>query len=609
MTIDQLLFILVFLIAAVFVVPLFSKLGLSSVVGYLVAGALIGPFGFALIHDYERLLHLAELGVVFLLFIIGLEMKPKTLWTQKKSLMSYGLSQVVLTTSIYSLIIYWTGQSAKVSIIAGFALALSSTAIALQILSEKKQMTSQHGRTSFIVLLFQDIAAIPMLAIVPFLGLIDLSHGQTPTELVLKAVATIVSVLVLGKFVLPYVLRMAARTRTRELFTAASLLILFSVAALMASAQLSMALGSFIAGVLLSESEYKHQLEADIEPFKGLLLGLFFMAIGMSLNFQVLKTQWLEITSALLFFTFLKILILFAIAKSHKLTSYSALSMGVVLSQGSEFAFVIFQAGLNNQLFTKDLVEFLMVLITLSMPLSALLMLGFDRWTKRVKPQLQNYDEINEDNPIIIAGFGRVGQIPGRILNVLDIRFTALEANQDQVDLLRKFGNKVFYGDASRVELLKAAGADKAKVLIVAIDDVEASLKTVQVAMENFPNLKIIARARNRIHHFSLLDLGVKEIFRETLPSSLEIAGATLRELGYETEKIKRVIQTFRYHDEALVVEQQKIRNNVPGMISQTKAAMDQLTQVLRSDEVNEGLAETITSQLGEETQAPAGPA
>jgi monovalent cation:proton antiporter-2 (CPA2) family protein len=578
---------IIFLTAAVTIVPLFKRMGLGSVLGYLAAGSIIGPWGLKFFSNAESIIHVAEFGVVILLFLIGLELKPSRLWVMRKAVFGLGGAQVLLTTLAIFPLTLILGLSLTSSIIVGISFSLSSTAFAIQLMAEKKQLNTQFGRSAFAVLLFQDIAAIPVLAMIPFLAM-EKMEFTSHSFIKVAAVFGILGALILGgKFVLKPLFRIAANTRTREIFTAASLLVILAVSYLMYSIELSMALGSFIAGLLLSDSEYRHQIETDLEPFKGLLLGLFFIGVGMSVDYGLIGEQPGFIVSALIIYFIIKFSILFGLGKFSKLNNLSSQNLALSLSQGGEFAFVLLGLAMQNKLIDSTTNNISTIIITLSMVLTSLFSTLLDKLQTLSKNKKSlEFDKIEDIHaPVIIAGFGRVGQVAGRILRVLGIDFTALELDAEQVDAVRRFGYKIYYGDASRLDLLETAGASKAKVLILALDEMDESLKVAEIVKEHFPNLKVLARARNREHVFRLRDHGVEHIWRETWSSSVKMARSMLSELGFPSEKIEKVISSFEENDLTLLNEQYEVYNDERHLIDKSKAAVAQLTQLLNEDE------------------------
>lgn len=576
---------LIFLAAAVIAVPISKRLGMGSVLGYLIAGSIIGPWCLGLISNVENISKFSEFGVVLLLFIIGLESNPKHLWSTRKDVFGLGTLQVALTTVLFTPIVYSAGLPWLPATLAAFGLSLSSTAFALQSLSEKNQLNTTFGKKAFSILLFQDLVVIPFLAIVPFLGPAQ-ANQESPAVAMGKALGVIILVIVVGRLLLRYMFRFIASSKSREIFTSAGLLIVLGVAALMEHVGVSMALGAFLAGMLLAESEYRHELEADVEPFKGLLLGLFFTAVGMSINYGLIIKNPLLIVTAAAGVVLLKAGVVYFLGRKSQLNHKGSLAMALALPQGGEFAFVLFSMLVVRGLLTTDLKDSLIAVVALSMGLTPVISFLNDRVSSRAKDQSQEFDTINEANPVIIAGFGRVGQIPGRILRALDIPFTALELDSEQVDAVRKFGNKIYFGDASRVDLLDAAKADQAKIFILAIDDMEASVRTAQMVRERYPHLKILARARNRQHAFELMDLGIKVIYRETLASSLELTAVMLKELGYEEKDIQHKLAKFREHDERTLFSQHKMKDNEKLLISYSKEATKLLEDLFKTDKI-----------------------
>jgi glutathione-regulated potassium-efflux system ancillary protein KefC/glutathione-regulated potassium-efflux system protein KefB len=578
----------IYLSAAVITVPVFRKLRLGAVLGYLTAGIIIGPQALGLVSDVENILHFSELGVVLLLFIIGLELQPSRLWVLRKSVFSLGGAQVVLTAALLGFVGYSLDLTPASALVTGLGLSLSSTAFVLQILAEKNQLTTRHGRTSFAILLFQDVAVIPMLALIPLLAVKGISSSQgSPGLAALKGLVLVAAVIVGGRFLLRPVFRAIAASRIQEVFTAAALLVVIGTALLMQLAGLSMSLGAFIAGVLLADSEYRHELEANIEPFKGLLLGLFFIAVGMSANLSLVASEPLAILAVVIIMMAIKSAAVFALGKLSGHSNESARNLAVALSQGGEFAFVLFGVAAANQIMDKTVADTLIVVVTLSMALTpAFFSLNETiekRWLRSSKPA--NFDKIDAgENRVIIAGFGRVGQIVGRILRSRKIGFTALDMSQEQVDVVRRFGNKVYYGDASRLDLLRAAKADKAEIFVLAIDDVASSLKTAATVKKHFPNLTIYARARNRFHAHQLMDIGVEGMIRETLLSSLDLARQVLQSLGIEEKQARGTVETFRAHDEKSLLAQHAIHHDETKLIQTTKEAALELQALFEGD-------------------------
>jgi monovalent cation:proton antiporter-2 (CPA2) family protein len=581
----------VLLAAAVLAVSLFRLLNLSSILGYVAAGLVIGPWGLRLIHDIGNITKIAEFGVVLLLFIIGLELQPTRLWVMRRLVFGLGAAQVALCSVLLGVAGYLLGLQPVTAAIVGFGLSLSSTPLVLQVLAERGQLKTQHGRSAFGILLFQDLAVLPVLAILPLI-----SHTASTTQtangalwpILLKLVAVVAVVIIGGRLLLRPALRVVARVRVTEVFTAAALLTVIATALLANLAGLSMSLGAFLAGVLLADSEFRHELEADIEPFKGLLLGLFFIVVGMSANLGLLTSQPLRllgITAGLILIKLLAVTLLGRLT-NHKRSS--AWRLGFTLPAGGEFAFVLFTLATRQKILDTETADLLILAVTLSMMLGPLLLMAHDivesRWLAEPK---EPFDEIDDrETPVIIAGFGRFGQIVARILRLRQIPFTALDSNQTHVDFVRRFGNQVYYGDASRLDLLRAAGAETAKIFVLAIDDVDASIRTAQLVRAQFPKLKIFARARNRQHTFALMDAGVTHIIRETLLSSLDLAASVLQELGETQASARGAVRKFRQHDEATLAAQYAVKEDDTKFLATTQESAQQLEKLFETDEV-----------------------
>ena len=577
--------IAVFLAAAVIAVPLFRRFKLSAVLGYLAAGAVIGPWGLRVVTDVEGILHFSELGVVMLLFAIGLELQPSRLWVLRNAVFGAGFAQVAVTTAALAGVARLFGQPWPAALVIGFALSLSSTALILQVLAERNELSTRHGRAAFAVLLFQDLAIIPALIALPLLA------GMAGTALQPRTIALQIGVLVLvaglGRYALRPVLRVIANTRVQEAFTAAGLLVVLGTALLFQSVGLSMALGAFLAGVLLADSEYRHELEADIEPFKGLLLGLFFIAVGMTANLGELAKAPLELLALTAGFLALKAAAVWVAARLSRYGHGTAWRLGASLAGGGEFAFVLLAIAARDRVIDAEMADRLVIVVTLSMIAAPLVIALADVVERRLRgrPAPAAYDRIVGEEPrVLIAGFGRFGQIVGRVLRARHIRFTALEISQAQVDFLRRFGNKLYYGDASRLEMLRAAGAGSAEVLVLAIDDVEASVRAVQIVRRHFPHLRVLARARNRQHAFQLMDAGVERIWRETFGSSLELAQQALVELGTDAETAATQVRMFRQHDESTLQAQAAVKDDEAKLIASAQASARQLESLFEAD-------------------------
>lgn len=575
-----------FLGAALLIVPLCHRLGLATVLGYLVTGLILGPNLLDVAGNTRNVMHFAEYGVVMLLFLIGLELEPSRLWALRRSIFILGGLQVALTGALFTGIGLMLGFKPVVSAIAGFGLAMSSTSFVLQLLAEKKQLTARHGRESFAILLFQDMAVIPMLAVLPLLS----GNGAQDYNLIYfgKVFAVFGLLIAASRFVVRPVFRMIAASGAHELLTAAALFIVVGITLLMEYLGLSMALGAFVTGVLLADSPYRHELEASIQPFKGLLLGLFFMAVGMSADIhQLIKTPLLIVGGALGLMA-MKFLVLAAIGRLAGNNWPTSIRLGMVLSQGGEFAFVLFSTAAGYKLLPGKLGDQLILIVTLSMALTPLVFWVLERWIEPLWKQQEKreFDKIEDlDSPVVIAGFGRFGQIVARVLRTHKIGFTALEGDARQVDFVRRFGNNVYYGNPSNLDLLRSAHLDRAKVFILAIDDVDDSIRTANQVRHYYPNLTILARARDRRHAYMLMDLGVNVIFRETFLSSLDLARQTLVELGYDPARARRSVEMFRDYDEKLLKRQQLIYHDEESLIASNQAAMKELEDLFESDE------------------------
>src|ERR1700733_13240266 len=578
--------IAIFLAAAVIAIPIFRYFKLGSVLGYLAAGIIIGPACLGLISRIDATEHIAEFGIVLLMFVIGLELQPSRLWVMRKSIFGLGLAQVLVTTlGLGSAADFGFEQTWQSALIIGFGLSMSSTALVLQLLAERGQLNSHYGRSAFSILLFQDVAFLPALALPPLLGVATAKTAGPGGWLAIKFVAVLGTAVVGGRYVLRPMLRIVAATRVTEAFTAAGLLVVIGTALLVSQVGLSLPLGAFLAGVLLADSEFRHELEADIEPFKGLLLGLFFITVGMSANVAMVREKPLTLLGLTLAFMLVKVAVLRGIGRLNGLPNATGRGLAFSLPSGGEFAFVLFGLAASLGVMDTGMAELLVLAVTGSMVLSPLLLTLHDVLFKKKEPEGRPFDTPEELYPrVIIAGFGRFGQIVGRILLAKKIAFTALEANQTQVDFLRRFGNQVYYGDASRLELLRAAHAENAQVFVLAIDDVEASVRTAELIRKHFPHLKIFARARNRQHAFRLLDLDVRYTIRETLVSSLEMSEKGLESLGLSKSAAVDTVRRFRAHDEATMAKQQAVKDDENKFLQTTRESAEQLLHLFETD-------------------------
>jgi glutathione-regulated potassium-efflux system protein KefB len=578
----------VLLLAAVIAVPLAKRWQLGAVLGYLGAGALIGPSGLRLIGNTEQISQLSELGVVLMLFVIGMELSPQRLWVMRRNVFGLGSLQMVATAMLIGGVACFLGLGWKAALVIGLGLALSSTAIDLQLLAERKELTSAHGRLGFAILLFQDVAAIPILALIPILGAGHGDvHGSADLLAALRVILTIAGVVVVGRYLLRPLFRAVAKVGTPEVFTAATLLVVIGTAWMMELAGISMSLGAFLAGVLLADSEYRHEIEAQIEPFRGLLLGLFFVSIGMSLDVQMALAQPQLVGTLLAGLLAAKALVLFAVARfAAGEDRQQSIALAALLAQGGEFAFVVFTLAASNGLISDGQRALLVLVITLSMAATPLLVRLRSEFAPKGKSKpAREFDTLDIATPrVIIAGMGRVGQIVARMLNANKIPFTALEADPEQVDFMRNFGNMVFFGDASRLEVLRAAQADKAEIFVIATEDPDSNLRTARLLRRHFPHLKIFARARNRQHVFKLMDLNLDNIVRDTFFSSLEIARGVFEALGYDEASAEDYVRRFRQHDERMLAVQYPIYDDEAALLQSAKESRADLERLFRAD-------------------------
>ena len=578
--------------AAVLAVPIARALGLGAIVGYLAAGIAIGPWGLALVSNGQDILHFAEFGVVLMLFVIGLELQPSRLWSMRRPIFGFGSAQMLLCAVPLFGAAWLLGMPWRISLVGAMGLALSSTAIALQTLQERNLMRTQSGQAGLSILLFQDVAAIPMLALLPLLGAAaGLQAEHNPAELaweVGKIVGVVGAIVLGGRLLLRPLLRWIAKSKTPEIFTATSLLLVVGIAWLMVMVGLSMALGAFLAGVLLAESEYRRELETDIEPFKGLLLGLFFMAVGMTIDFGVLARSPRTIAAILLGFLTIKFVVIYTLATAAKIPYQERPVFTLLLAQGGEFAFVVFQGAANAKVYSPEVASQLIGAVALSMLLSPLLLAGMDRALLRRHAQVKapQAEEISEpqDAPVLIAGFGRYGQIVARVMLAQGIPCTILDHSVEMLEVAHTFGYRVFYGDATRLALLRMAGAEKARVLVVAVDAPEPSIKIVALAREHFPQLEIVARARDVAHWNALRDLGATRIEREVFESSLASARTVLELMGLAPQEAQQTAQRFRAHNLALAERMYPHHKDRATMIAVAKQGREQLVEQMAKE-------------------------
>lgn len=590
---------IIYILAAIVCVPIAKRLGMGSVLGYLTAGIVIGPYLLGFLEEGEDIMHKAEFGVVMMLFLIGLELEPKNLWKMKELILRVGLSQVLITAILIFFLGVGLGFSWQISLAVGLSMALSSTAIVLQSLKEKNQMESQVGKLSFGVLLMQDIAVIPILAILPLLvvtgamspeeieshGLIDSFPGWLQTLFIFGAIGVVI---LLGRYGFGPLLNWVSKTKLRELFTASALLIVVGITFLMELVGLSPALGTFLAGVILANSPYKHALESDLDPFKGLLLGLFFMAVGATINFNLIVNNASVILSATLGILLLKTLILLIIGRAKKLKLGENLSFAIGLSQIGEFSFVTYAFANQLGIINQQNSDMLMAITALSMTITPILMVIMDKAIlsklATFKKSDRKMDEIDQKHKVILLGFSHFGSTLGRFLRANGIEATVLDFDPDRVDFLRKMGFKVFYGDATRIDLLQAAGADEANILISAIKDPETNFKLAQLCKENFPNLEVMFRAKNRTDAYELMEMGMKNIYRDHLDTSIRMGEDALKKLGFRAHTIHRLAKNFREYDESALEILVNYKNDEKKYISAVKLQIEQQEALLSGE-------------------------
>ena len=577
----------IFLGAAVILIPLAKRFGIATVLGYLFTGLLLGPSFLKVAGNPDDLLHFSEFGVVLLLFIIGLELQPSRLWALRQQIFVLGGLQVIVTGVVLMLLSwYFLDIRLSNSFVIGFGLALSSTAFVLQLLGEKKQLATTHGQQAFTILLFQDIAVIPLLAALPFLS--GAQEQNYDWIYFAKVISIFAGMIFVSRFVVRPFFKFVASSNATELLTATALFIVLGVSLLMNYIGLSMALGAFLTGVLLADSEYRHELQASIEPFKGLLLGLFFMSVGMLINVKLIVAKPLLIIGLAGLLMLIKFVVLTIIARLMGNKNESSIRLGVTLAQGGEFAFVLFSVATAQHLLTREQQNILNLVVTVSMAMTPLAFLLLEKIGNpifaKAKPS-KEYDKIpNHEHAVVIAGFGRVGQIIGRVLRMHNIEFTAIEKSANQVDFVRKFGNQVYYGNPKNPEILRAAGLENAKVFIIAIGDIELSETVAAYAVRNYPHLTILARAKNREHYYRLRDVGVKYIWRETYLTSLDMSRETLEILGMEPKTARKTVQMFRDYDDALIERQRAIYEDEAEMIASAQSAIQELESLFDSD-------------------------
>ncbi len=588
---------LIYLGAAVLAVPLARLLGLGSIIGYLAAGIAIGPWGLRLVTDTQDILHFAEFGVVLMLFLVGLELEPRRLWAMRKPIFGWGSFQLFGSAALMiglallaAMLAGWLAIDWRIATVAALGLALSSTAIGLGALAERNLMSTSSGQSVLSVALLQDVAAIPILALIPLLavGAASGSAGSDGWLGAAKAVGVIAAIVLGGRLLLRPALRWIARSRTPEIFTAASLLLVVATAALMQSVGLSMALGAFLAGVLLAESEYRRELETDLEPFKGLLLGLFFMAVGMTIDFAVVLERPLLMLVLVAGFLLVKAGMLWLMARLMALPAGERPVFVILLAQGGEFGFVVFQTAEQARVIDAASSSLLVAVVAISMLLTPLLLVLADRSAAHrrqtaKRPSMPEIDEAQQA-PVIIVGFGRYGQIVGRLMYANGITPTVLDHDAEQIEAMRRFGWRVFYGDATRLDLMRMAGAQEARVLVLAIDDLDQSLRVAKMVREHFPRLTIVARARNVRHLFALRELGISLIERETLDSALMSGRSVLELLGWEAHQARNLALRFRRHTVAQLDAMAADWKDEAKLIAGAKAGRQQLESLFAQE-------------------------
>ncbi|MFT5543224.1 MAG: monovalent cation:proton antiporter-2 (CPA2) family protein [Glaciecola sp.] len=572
----------IFLGATLVAVPLFKKLKLGAILGYLLAGVVIGPSVFNLVNDPATILHFAELGVVLLLFVIGLELEPATLWRMRNQIIFSGGTQMIASAAAIGLFCYYVlGINSAGSLVIGLGLALSSTAFAIQLMNEQRILQTPPGQQGFSILLMQDVAVIPILLAVTALAPIQTETG-TAWYISLGAVA---GVLLIGRFLVNPLLRVVARYGSSEVMTAAALFIVLVTALAMDQVGLSMGMGAFIAGILLADSSFKHQLETEIEPFKGLLLGLFFIAIGMNLDLQLLINEPVFIVSMSILLVAVKTAIIFAILRSSKQSMRDSMRIAIMLSQGGEFAFVVMTLALSNAVLDASIAGQVNLIVGLSMALTSPIVILYSLFfnTKNCPAVYDSFTD-SSDPKVIIVGFGRFGQISGRMLFANGIPFTAMDKDAEHIEFVKKFGNKVYFGDATRLDLLKKSGIEEARVLLVAIDNAEEITAIVKLVQHEFPEVKIVARARNRVHATELAKLGVSYFVREMFDSALSASKEVLKAYGYTQGQADNMAAIFSAHDIEMLDRVVKENMGLPELIKTTEQGREELQQLFEED-------------------------
>lgn len=599
-----------YLAAAVIAVPISRALGLGTIIGYLVAGMIIGPSGLQLVSNVQDILHFSEFGVVLMLFLIGLELQPSRLWSMRRPIFGVGTAQVLLCTAGLFAAGLVFGYDWHLALIAALGLALSSTAIALQSIAERNLMSTTSGKTSFAILLFQDVAAIPILALIPLLA-VGHQAAQNDGNVLMeigKTLAIIVAVILVGRYLLRPVLRWIAQSESREISTATALLLVVGIAFLMLQIGLSMALGAFLAGVLLADSEFRAELEADIEPFKGLLLGLFFIAVGMSIDFSVILQAPLTMLVLVLLFLLIKSVVIYGLAKLLRMPVQERPLFTLLLAQGGEFAFVVFSAAQAQRILTPQQSSLLIGSVAISMVATPLIVAAMDRWLMPRFANLAKGDDVppelseQQEATVLIAGFGRYGQIVTRVLLSQGIKAVILDHSVEMLEVAQNFGYRVFYGDATRQDLLRIAGAEKAEVMVIAVDDELQTNQIVRLVQQHFPHLKIVARAKDVAHWYALRDVGVHHVDREVFDSSLQTAEKALELMGYSEEDAQYVVTVFRAHNIELSDKMYEHHHDRETMLAVAKQGREQLVEQMARER------QERQEQVQEAKDAPSSP-
>jgi glutathione-regulated potassium-efflux system ancillary protein KefC len=587
---EMLTTIFVLLLASIIFVPITKKFGLSSILGYLLAGMVIGPSALNLVQNVESIAQISEFGVILFMFLIGLELRPSILQEFKKDIFNYGISQVVITGSVFAIISWYTTQNLVLSVLIGMSFALSSTALGVQILQEKNLLKTKPGKSSLAILLFQDIAIVPMMAIITLAG--ALVAGAQASSLfnvanILKMFFATFFTIVIGKYFLKYVFRFVATLHLREVFTAVSLLLIIGISMLMESVGLSMAFGSFLAGILMADSEFRFELEINIEPFKGLLMGLFFMAVGMGMDLALFFNRPVDIIGLAAVITIIKCSVLFLISSMFKLNFHERMIFTIATSQIGEFSFVLLKLGVSQGIMVQEQSNIFSIVIALSMATTPILFLLYEKFirnsTQGVKAE--NTDKIDSTNPVIIAGFGRFGTTVARILHANNIGTTILDNDPNQIELVRKFGFKAYYGDISRIDLLEAAGGNTAKSLVITVDEMQIAEETIQRVKQHFPHLKIFVRCHSHNDYFNFKALGADVLIRDTFSCAMEMSGEVLKTMGFSSIETVRILKHFKLHDTKYLEDSFLYFKQEEQLVGLSKKARFELERTLKNDQ------------------------